>query len=515
MDEASAPERLRIPPDEAGTPRDLPRSFTPHTSAALDEMALTQVLTTIARRPYQVVGIVATDPFDVVFLAREVRRFCPNVRLFTIYADLLLSRPEDEADLRGMLVASTYPLNPSNQWITTPFRDGPRVFFSNRGAQGLYNATVAHLWEMGADEPALATAPSPPQLLEFALPYDVEARLIRQPPVWISAVGERGLYPVDFVANDEINTYLYNPSTSPEQRVLPLWPSDQRMARQALDAMKPNPHLLFWLLCWFLLCACLLVAGVTMLYARWSSGLKHKPHSRIAFIGFGHLLRPLICEVGGTEADLEPFDPQQRYRDRHQNPYRPPVGAGTHVAFINLLICGLSCYVFSHVIVAMSPFLAASSWVVVPIGFASTAISVVVASTVISVLEYLVKRPEAHSTGFDGATRPVQLRPLLMRAHRVLPSGLLDGRVGYGIFLGVAGVVILLAFVLVPRIPTWTNASAWRLTYERMTNLPSGVSSIFPAPLSGHRARGLVFYRARTTPVVSPVVSAFCIARKC
>ena len=70
-DDPAAPERLRIPPDEGGTPRDLPRSYTPATSAALDELALTQVLTTIARRPYQAVGIVATDPHDVVFLARE------------------------------------------------------------------------------------------------------------------------------------------------------------------------------------------------------------------------------------------------------------------------------------------------------------------------------------------------------------------------------------------------------------------------------------------------------------
>ena len=148
------PERLTIPPDEGGVPGDIPRSFTPSTSAALDEMALTQVLTTISHRKYQAVGIVATNPFDVVFLAREVHRFCPNARLFTIHSDLLIARPEEVVDLRGMLVASTYPLYPANQWMTTPYRNGPRVFFSNQGAQGLYNAIVAHLWEMGAGGPA-------------------------------------------------------------------------------------------------------------------------------------------------------------------------------------------------------------------------------------------------------------------------------------------------------------------------------------------------------------------------
>ena len=87
--------KLRIPPHEAGSPADLPRSYTPATSAALDEMALTQVLTTIARRPYKVVGIVATNSFDVVFLAQQVARFCPNVRLFTLSSDLVLRVPRN------------------------------------------------------------------------------------------------------------------------------------------------------------------------------------------------------------------------------------------------------------------------------------------------------------------------------------------------------------------------------------------------------------------------------------
>ena len=70
-DDQGAPERLRIPPDESGSPRDIPKSYTPAASAAFDEMALTQVLTTISRRPYHAVGIIATNPFDVVFLAAK------------------------------------------------------------------------------------------------------------------------------------------------------------------------------------------------------------------------------------------------------------------------------------------------------------------------------------------------------------------------------------------------------------------------------------------------------------
>ncbi len=181
-----SPERLAIPADEAGIPRDLPPAFTPNSSAAMDEISLTQVLTTISHRKYNAVGIVATNPFDVVFLARQVRLFCPNVRLFAIQPDLLLARPREMSFLRGMLVASTYPLYPTNQWVSTTYPARSRVFFSDQGSQGLYNATVAHLWEMGVGN---ATAPP---LLEYSTPYDTRPTGLDRPPIWISAVGRGG-----------------------------------------------------------------------------------------------------------------------------------------------------------------------------------------------------------------------------------------------------------------------------------------------------------------------------------
>ena len=57
---------------------DLPRSFTPGTSAAFDEMELTQVLTSISHRRYNAVGIVATNPFDVVFLRERFAASAPT-----------------------------------------------------------------------------------------------------------------------------------------------------------------------------------------------------------------------------------------------------------------------------------------------------------------------------------------------------------------------------------------------------------------------------------------------------
>jgi hypothetical protein len=358
---SGAPERLNIPVDEAGSSLDLPHAFTPASSAALDEIALTQVLTTISHRKFRAVGIVATNPLDTVFLAREVRIFCPNVRLFGIQSDLLLARPEEVPFLRGMLVASTYPLYPANQWITTSFRDASRVFFSDQGSQGLYNATVAHIWEMGAME-----LHDGPPLLEYAAPYDPALAVDRRPPIWIGAVGERGIYPITFVphekipyavetqtgpnhpslgvtssadpdsAVDESRDYLYDPYNTPRARLKRV---DVRTETQetksaehelsqntknhgraqtpaALDnndakqselnklvlAMQPNPHPLYWLILLSVCFACFGLAGFTRLYARWRRSKMIDLDSNIGGIGFTQVLRFFNVEVA---ADVE------------------------------------------------------------------------------------------------------------------------------------------------------------------------------------------------------------------
>ena len=292
LDAPNAPERLPIPADEAGTPDDLPRSFTPATSAALDEMALTQILTTIGRRRYQAVGIIASNPFDTVFLARRVRRFCPNLRIFTTQADLLFARPEDVGDLRGMLVASTYSLYPANQWIITSYGARPHVLFSNQGSQGLYNAVVAHLWEMGVGDNHFG-----PQLLEFSPPYEMAPRAF-EPSVWIGAVGERGIFPVRSLAVSKDSDYLYDPKDAPERRQFSPPHDRKKFERESLKAMKTSPHLLYWLFWLVLVSSCFAVAGLTWVYARWATD-EHKTglNAKIGFASFEHLLGYLNYEV--------------------------------------------------------------------------------------------------------------------------------------------------------------------------------------------------------------------------
>jgi hypothetical protein len=445
LDDVGAPERLTIPPDEGGEPADLPRSYTPSTSAALDEMALTQVLTTISHRKYQVVGIIATNPFDVVFLAREVHRFCPDVRLFTIHSDLLIARPEEVQDLRGMLVASTYPLYPANQWMTTPFRNGPRVFFSNQGAQGLYNAIVAHLWEMSAKDPALG-----PQLLEYGDPYDIKSKTVRQPPVWISAVGQRGLYPVTFISGKEPNPYLYKADRSAEGRLPSEWPSSKEPERVAAEtAMQPNPHPLFWLLSLFSFFACFAVAGVTWVYVGWSVDEKKLRLKRdIWFFGFGHANRILNMEVAPDGFVGTSYDPQARFNGPNTNSHMPRVGAGVYLSLINLLVLVLSYYFIAHLIMAIYPYASGGHTLrFVPIVLALLAVSVVTASCSLAFLQY-----------FNKFTSHVIVKLKIFSFVIFILTSL-----GWAVFL-----------------KSSVDARSWRLDFERITNLPSGVSPVFP-----------------------------------
>jgi hypothetical protein len=464
LDSTAAPERLVIPPDESGPTDDLPRAFTPASSAAIDEMALTQVLTTISHRRYLAVGIVATNPFDLVFLARRVRRFSPNVRLFAIQADLLFARPENAGDLRGMLIGSTYSLYPANQWITTSYGATPRVPFSDHGGQGLYNAVVAHLWEM-----VIIDAPQGPPLLEFALPYGEEAKVaptvaaaappsdappIRQPPIWMSAVGERGIYPVAFDPRVVDRDYLYQPDQffdAPRSRPRP--PSEDKADEtQARRAMRPNPHLLYWLIFLLLFLTCFGVAGLTWVYIRWSGDEKKKLDARIGPFGFGHLMRTLNSEV-------------ERDTNRKKNSRPPPSGAGINLFLINLIIFGLTCYVYIPFLVAMGPYLS----IPLPVAMGPylsqimgrflaglltfAPLSAVSIALVLSFLEVACKA--LRSSRCDKVFRNYRKGVLLLL-----------------LILCVVTSVYLFGYL------TATVSPSWRLYFERITYLPSGVSPL-------------------------------------
>jgi hypothetical protein len=363
VDATAAADRLRIPPDEAGAPRDMPHSFTPAGSAALDELALNQVLTTIGRRRYNVVGIIATGPQDIVFLAERVRRFCPSVRLFTTHADLLFARSQNAEDLRGMLVASTYSLYAGNQWITAPHLGTPHIPFSDQAGQGLYNAVVAHLWEMRLVRDDAGRPSSHPPLLEFRNPYENsrDAATDFRPPIWISSVGERGIFPItvwapklppsehrDALAADR--AYLYDFTQVPDAngKMTALFADSGPMPTFGKSG-RPSAHPLYSVICLALCVLCLLTAALTVVYVRWSVDPEKNTrlNANVWPFKFGHLVRMFNIEVDVGHRGA--YDPQKKYADEQVAPFPPRIGGGIYPLLMNLLVLGLSYYTFSFV----------------------------------------------------------------------------------------------------------------------------------------------------------------------
>src|SRR5208283_1446234 len=102
-------------------------------------------------------GIVATNPYDRLFLAEKVRVACPDIRLYFTSASILYAHHTATPYLRGAIVASTYPLDTISQtWTASPGwgkgKQVARLLFGNYYEEGIYNATIAHLSELNLDQ---------------------------------------------------------------------------------------------------------------------------------------------------------------------------------------------------------------------------------------------------------------------------------------------------------------------------------------------------------------------------
>ena len=227
--------RLQVAPEEGELRRDIFPPATPEFSIRVDELTMVQTMTEIARRislgDYDAVGIAGSSSVDVIFLARLVRKYAPNAILFCNTSDLLFTQPQTISDLRGMLVGSSYPLYAPNRLWSDPYHL-PRktVFFSQDGVQAFYNATMCVLSEMFDDDVRKLALPR-----EFSAPFS-EVRAHPRPPIWISVVGNRGMYPLHVAYADHSN------ETRPDA-----WPAlaDVANAKQDLPEYLPSYHP-FW-----------------------------------------------------------------------------------------------------------------------------------------------------------------------------------------------------------------------------------------------------------------------------
>ncbi|HET7241352.1 MAG TPA: hypothetical protein VFI77_09335, partial [Gemmatimonadales bacterium] len=177
-----ATEAPRLPLDLLDPSR--PKEDLPVTSrlspVALD-LILDEVARTLTRRQIRLVGLLATDVRDKLFLGDEIRKRVRDVQFFTYESNVLYLRSDRSQALRGMLVFSTYPLILENQWMSAATLANQRFAFGSDGAEGVYNATLLQLGHAGA-------------MQDYRSGRRDSA--VARPPVWLTTVGNRAFLPV-------------------------------------------------------------------------------------------------------------------------------------------------------------------------------------------------------------------------------------------------------------------------------------------------------------------------------
>ena len=173
-------------------------TFSGQQSPASQQAVLLTIASTLRRERAAYAGIVATDVLDSLFLTRFLRTSDPDVRIFTLDADLLFLRESETAPMIGLLAVTNYPLFSRNQHWTQLELEGlmpRRIPFSSRFSEGIYNACRRLVPPV--DKPGTGE-----RYLEYQRPFD-ERRA--GPPLWLTVLGRDGYWPVALLDETKLN----------------------------------------------------------------------------------------------------------------------------------------------------------------------------------------------------------------------------------------------------------------------------------------------------------------------
>lgn len=191
------PSVLGLPLERPKDPTEVLPALSERTTYS-EELMLTHMLSEMCRQDVRWVGILGTDTMDNLFLAHQVKKYCPGVRLFFIESDVLYTHPEYGQDLDGSIVVSSYPLLQQNRAWSPPYDSTSIAQFASFGTQGLYNA-VLELLEPLHGVTARGGARAHRSLSRERLPPFYEARGPegeQEKAVWITAVGNGSYWPL-------------------------------------------------------------------------------------------------------------------------------------------------------------------------------------------------------------------------------------------------------------------------------------------------------------------------------
>ncbi|MFO0908710.1 MAG: hypothetical protein U0794_10180 [Isosphaeraceae bacterium] len=222
--------RLALPAGEMGQPREEVPLLSPATTTPIGEFVTAKLLETVSTEQFRYIGIVASDIRDVIFIARLIRQYSPDVQIFVPGGDLLLGHPQFASELRGMVVVSSYPLFSMAQRWDPPYEGAHRRhLFTDESDEGIYNAAVSLL---GQDSSVEGSEPYYDSMYDYGLPFEglSDASLLWEgrergggpdgkqpigpwksegwsfrasaprgiPSLWFNVVGQRGLWPVQY-----------------------------------------------------------------------------------------------------------------------------------------------------------------------------------------------------------------------------------------------------------------------------------------------------------------------------
>ncbi len=248
---------------DAGPATDSTPVFAKNQTPLSEDAVVEAIARTLRDEQINMAGILATDPFDALFIARYLRDACPNVRLFTLDSDLLWVRGAQDFPFTGILAITTYPLMELNQRWTSLHQDpqgGPtRKLFPSRASEGIYNATRSLLLGTGDAEPPKDSDHR--QLAEYFNAFGACAdgadigEQCKTPPVWATVVSRDGYWPIA-VANPESD-----PDSKADSQLLS-WKSHDNQPQLSVGPIPRLWRFLFALLTGFIVfySACLIAS---------------------------------------------------------------------------------------------------------------------------------------------------------------------------------------------------------------------------------------------------------------
>jgi hypothetical protein len=98
--------------EEAAEEGDTPPSYSTQQTALSQESQLFSDVNFMRAHHTQYIMLRATNPLDLLFLARFFHHAFPEGRVITVGSEILFTRELDSAEFRGSMALTNYPLLP-------------------------------------------------------------------------------------------------------------------------------------------------------------------------------------------------------------------------------------------------------------------------------------------------------------------------------------------------------------------------------------------------------------------